>query len=64
MPLTTLLAGPLCEEEYLHYEGRPANHHGLPRFEHASFSAAYPFGQVSLADSKLPIKVQIKGFNP
>lgn len=64
VPLTTLLAGPLCEEEYLHYEGRPANHHGLPRFEHASFSAAYPFGQVSLADSKLPIKVQIKGFNP
>ena len=63
-PLATLLAGPLYDDEYLHYEGRPVNHHGLPRFGHASFSAAYPFGQVSLSDEELPIKVQIKGFNP
>ncbi len=63
-PLSTLLAGPLYDEEYLHYEGRPVNHHGLPRFAHASFSAAYPFGQVNLSDEKLPVKVRIKGFNP
>lgn len=63
-PSTTLLVGPLYDEEYLHYEGRPVNHHGLPRFEDASFSAAYPFGQVSLSDKELPVKVQIKGFNP
>ena len=42
---TTLLADPLYPQEYLHYEGRPVNHHGLPRFAQASFDAAYPFGQ-------------------
>lgn len=43
---TRLLEGPLYSHEFLHYEGRPANHHGFPRFETASFDAAYPFGQV------------------
>ncbi len=28
----------------------------------ASFEAAYPFGQVSLSDSNLPVKVKVKGF--
>lgn len=44
-PTTTLLAGPLYANEYLHYEGRPVDHHGLPRFDHATFRAAYPLGQ-------------------
>ena len=61
---TTLLAGPLYAHEYLHYEGRPVNHHGLPRFAHASFDAAYPLGQVHLWDEQLPVKVTVKGFNP
>ena len=39
-PQTRLLAGPLYPYEYLHYEGRPANHHGFPRFSEASFDAA------------------------
>lgn len=59
-----LLQGPLYDHEYLHYEGRPVNHHGFPRFEKAVFSAAYPFGQVHLSDRSLPVKVKIKGFNP
>ena len=62
--VTRLLAGPLYPQEYLHYEGRPVNHHGLPRFENASFDAAYPFGQVNLSDPGMPVKVRIKGFNP
>ena len=61
---TRLLAGPLYPQEYLHYEGRPVNHHGLPRFDEASFDAAYPFGQVNLSDPFMPVKVRIKGFNP
>ena len=61
---TRLLAGPLYPQEYLHYEGCPVNHHGLPRFDHASFDAAYPFGQVNLSDPGMPVKVRIKGFNP
>lgn len=61
---STLLEGSLYSQEYLHYEGRPVNHHGFPRFSDARFSAAYPFGQVSLSDPKLPVTVEIKGFNP
>ena len=61
---TRLLAGPLYSNEYLHYEGRPVNHHGLPRFGNASFDAAYPFGQAKLSDPAMPVKVKIKGFNP
>jgi len=63
-PQTRLLAGSLYPQEYLHYEGRPVNHHGLPRFKEASFDAAYPFGQVYLSDAAMPVKVRIKGFNP
>ena len=61
---TRILAGPLYPQEYLHCEGRPVNHHGLPRFRHASFDAAYPFGQVNLSDEAMPVRVRIKGFNP
>lgn len=61
---TTLLAGALYPHEYMHYEGRPVDHHGLPRFENCSFDAAYPFGQVHLTDGNLPVEVTVKGFNP
>ena len=62
--ITRSLIGPLYSNEYLHYEGRPVNHHGLPRFSNASFDAAYPLGQVNLSDRHMPVKVRIKGFNP
>ena len=62
--VTTMLAGPLYDDEYLDCEGRPANNFGMPRFEDASFDAAYPFGQVNLKDKAIPAKVCIKGFNP
>jgi uncharacterized protein (DUF608 family) len=57
MAQSKALLGSLYDNEYLHYEGRPVDHHGLPRFEKASFDAAYPFGQVNLEDKSLPIKV-------
>ncbi len=63
-PVCKALMGPLYSQEYSQAEGRPVNHHGLPRFEKATFDAAYPFGQVHLSDSQLPVKVRIKGFNP
>jgi uncharacterized protein (DUF608 family) len=62
--VASLLEGPLYPQEYLHYEGRPVNHHGFPRFAEASFDAAYPFGQVRLSDKNLPVTVTVKGFNP
>lgn len=63
-PVTKALMGPAYPTEYNHYEGRPVNHHGFPRFAEASFDAAYPFGMVNLSDANLPVKVKIKGFNP
>ena len=63
-PTCKLLAGPMYTDEYLHYEGRPINHYGMPRFAEASFDAVYPFGQVNLSDPNVPVKVRIKGFNP
>jgi non-lysosomal glucosylceramidase len=61
---TRVILGPLDSSEYQHPEGRPVDHHGLPRFHQASFDAAYPFGQVNLADPSLPVSVRIKAFNP
>ncbi len=58
------LFGPLYYYEYEHMEGRPVDHHGIPRFRHASFETTYPFGIVRLWDEKMPVKVSIKAFNP
>ena len=63
-PVTKALMGPLYKWEYQHMEGRPVAIHGVPRFEKATFDAAYPFGQVHLTDSKMPVDVTIKAFNP
>lgn len=61
---TKALLGPLYDWEYQHMEGRSTEHHGMPRFEKASFKTAYPFGQVLLSDAKMPVDVKIKAFNP
>jgi uncharacterized protein (DUF608 family) len=58
------LIGPLLDYEYEHMEGRPVDHHGIPRFQKATFDAAYPFGIVNLSDENLPVEVKIKAFNP
>lgn len=58
------LMGPLLDYEYEHMEGRPVDHHGIPRFEKATFDAAYPFGVVNLSDKNLPVEVKLKAFNP
>ncbi|MCG6190047.1 GH116 family glycosyl-hydrolase [Maribellus maritimus] len=62
--VTRGLMGPLLNSEYEHMEGRPADHHGIPRFETATFDAAYPFGCVNLSDKNLPVDVKMKVFNP
>jgi uncharacterized protein (DUF608 family) len=62
--LTRALIGPLHPSEYIHYEGRPVNQHGFPRFAEASFDAAYPVGIVNLSDNTMPVKVRVIGFNP
>jgi len=62
--ITRALIGPVHPSEYPHYEGRPVNQHGFPRFAEASFDAAYPVGMVNLSDKTMPVKVKINGFNP
>ena len=62
---TRILEGPVPLYEYEGERGvfRTANH-GMPRFEESTFDAAYPFGQVNLHHSGLPVSVRIRGFNP
>jgi uncharacterized protein (DUF608 family) len=37
---------------------------GLPRFQHASFKARFPFATIELTDSRVPVQVQITGWSP
>jgi uncharacterized protein (DUF608 family) len=37
---------------------------GLPRFEKAAFRARFPFAEISLHDSDLPLQVTLNGWNP
>lgn len=37
---------------------------GLPRFEKARFTGAYPFAWLELEDEGLPLQVQLEAFNP
>ena len=63
-PKTRALMGPVDINQYESKEGRGPNNHGLPRFRECTFDAAYPFGQVNLSDSQMPIDVKVKAFNP
>lgn len=62
--VTKGLFGPLFDYEYEHMDGKPVDHHGIPRFSNATFDAAYPFGVVNLSDENVPVDVKIKAFNP
>jgi non-lysosomal glucosylceramidase len=61
---TRALEGPLPVSAYENSHGSTAVNHGLPRFRQASFAAAYPLGQVLLADPEMPVDVRIEAFNP
>ncbi len=62
---TRLLEGPVPSYDYEGERGvYSATNHGMPRFEESTFDAAYPFGQVNLHHSELPVSVKIKGYNP
>ena len=58
------LMGPIPPPEYAGQQGSEAPNHGLPRFEHASFDAAYPFAIVNLEDDEMPVSAKAKTFNP
>jgi non-lysosomal glucosylceramidase len=58
------LTGPVPPEEYQGQQGSEAPNNGFPRFQQASFDAAYPFARVNLEDSSLPVSAKVKVFNP
>jgi non-lysosomal glucosylceramidase len=58
------LTGPIPLSQYAGSQGSLAPNHGLPRFAHASFDAAYPFATVNLDDDNMPISAKAKAFNP
>ncbi|MVA74541.1 hypothetical protein GC722_00595 [Auraticoccus sp. F435] len=63
-PRALAVEGPVPVERYEGAFGSTAPHHGLPRFQQASFETAYPFGQVVLSDDTFPLQVTLQGFNP
>ena len=63
-PVTRAIEGPLPFEDYEGQSGANASNHGLPRFRHCCFAAAYPLGQVMLSDPDVPVDARIEAFNP
>ena len=63
-PVSRALEGPLDAGLYEGGWGASVVNHGLPRFRHCRFAAAYPFGQVLLSDPDMPVDVRIEAFNP
>ena len=63
-PVLKLLQGPYPDAQVEGWSGATASQHGFPRFRHAEFDAAYPFGQVHLSDPDVPVAVTLQAFNP
>lgn len=63
-PRVRLLEGPIPRHSYEGAEGCAFPNAGFPRFSEATFSTAYPFGEVNLRDSNCPLKVRLQCYNP
>ena len=61
---TRALEGVIPPADYEGARGAVIPNHGLPRFRHCSFEAAYPFGRVLLSDPDVPLRVELQAFNP
>jgi non-lysosomal glucosylceramidase len=61
---TKELTGPVPSYQYQGQQGSEAPNNGFPRFQMASFDAAYPFATVNLDDSSMPVSAKVKVFNP
>jgi non-lysosomal glucosylceramidase len=58
------MEGPVDLTDYEGSHGARSTNSQLPRFRHAEFHTAYPFGQVTLYDPDMPLSVRLEGFNP
>ena len=63
-----VLEGPVPSWKYFSRpgtgNGSAGSSFGLPRFEHASFLARFPFGTVILKDDDIPLEIKITGWSP
>ena len=62
--VTRAIEAPIPVSGYEGGSGATTPNHGLPRFRHGAFKAAYPFGQVLLSDPGVPVSVRLQAFNP
>ena len=44
--------------------GAGGSNYGLPRFNHAEFTARFPFATIKLRDEKLPLDIRLLGWSP
>ena len=61
---TRLLESALTDAERDGAHGSSTPLHGMPRFRHGTFGAAYPLATVELTDPELPVAVALRVFNP
>lgn len=61
---TRLLEAALTDSERDGAHGSATPLHGMPRFRHGSFGAAYPLATVALSDPRLPVTADLRVFNP
>jgi non-lysosomal glucosylceramidase len=63
-PQVRLLEGPIPVRAYEGAEGCAFPNAGIPRFADATFSTAYPFGEVTLWDRACPLRIRLQCYNP
>ncbi len=63
-PVVRVLEGPLSPPFTTGFGFRRADVPGFPRMEKAVFKGEYPFAEVVLTDSRLPVEVVLEAFNP
>ncbi|MDN5200681.1 GH116 family glycosyl-hydrolase [Fulvivirgaceae bacterium BMA10] len=59
-----VLEGPIDIKDYYGDWGANAVNSGFPRFEKATFAAAYPMAQINFEHRDVPIDIRLEAFNP
>jgi len=66
--IAKVIEGPVPKRKYFgsHMSGEVLGwtSYGLPRFKSATFLVRFPFGEIALEDSSVPIDVSITGWSP
>ncbi len=66
--IAKVIQGPVPEHKYFGTpksgEGLGWTSYGLPRFDSTTFLSRFPFGEISLKDSSVPLDVSITGWSP